>query len=78
MIKPLRIIDSGDASAVRSHALYHGLAAAFAAGDPPILSLVSPSEPHLSIGMHQDFAAEIDAIPHRTVRHSFFGDLRPR
>ncbi|MBI1776568.1 MAG: lipoate--protein ligase family protein [Proteobacteria bacterium] len=56
----LRVIDFGYASAIQSHALYHGLAAAFAAGDASVLSLVSPIEPHISIGLHQDLAHEID------------------
>jgi lipoate-protein ligase A len=60
MSNALRVIDLGSAGASLCHALYHGLAAAYRPGDPPILALVRASEPHISIGLNQDLAGSID------------------
>ncbi len=55
----LRVIDLGTTSAARSQALWHGIAAAMAPGDPPVLSLCRPKSPYVCLGFHNDLA-EID------------------
>jgi len=56
----LRVIDFGMVSAMRSQAIYHGLAETMQAGSDPILSLASPETPYVCVGMHQDIDKEVD------------------
>ena len=56
----LRVIDFGYVSALRSQAVYHGLAETMTEDSDPVLSLVSPSEPYVCVGLHQDIAHEVD------------------
>lgn len=56
----LRVIDFGLVSAIRSQAVYHGLAEAMTADGDPVLSLVSPESPYVCVGMHQEIAKEVD------------------
>lgn len=56
----LRTIDFGLVSALRSQAVYHGLAEAMTADGDPVLSLVSPETPYVCVGMHQEIAKEVD------------------
>ncbi|MCB1346061.1 MAG: lipoate--protein ligase family protein [Rhodobacter sp.] len=56
----LRVIDFGFVPALRSQAVYHGLAETMTADSDPVLSLVSPSEPYVCVGLHQDIAHEVD------------------
>lgn len=56
----LRVIDFGYVPALRSQAVYHGLAEVMGAGDDPVLSLANPDEPYVCVGMHQEIAAEVD------------------
>lgn len=49
----LRVVDAGQLSAARSQALYHGLAAAMAPGDDPVLAFSRPAEPYVCIGYHR-------------------------
>ncbi|WP_343079093.1 lipoate--protein ligase [Ostreiculturibacter nitratireducens] len=56
----LRVIDFGLVSAMRSQAVYHGLAEAMTADGDPVLSLVSPETPYVCVGMHQEIAKEVD------------------
>lgn len=56
----LRVIDFGFVSALRSQAVYHGLAETMTEDSDPILSLVSPAEPYVCVGLHQDIAHEVD------------------
>lgn len=56
----LRVMDFGLVSALRSQAVYHGLAESVTAESDPVLSLVSPDSPYVCIGMHQDIAREVD------------------
>ncbi|WP_372840370.1 biotin/lipoate A/B protein ligase family protein [Phaeovulum sp.] len=56
----LRVIDFGHVSALRSQAVYHGLAEAMTPDSDPVLSLVSPSTPYVCVGMHQDINKEVD------------------
>lgn len=56
----LRVIDFGYVSALRSQAVFHGLAETMTEDSDPVLSLVSPSEPYVCVGLHQDIAHEVD------------------
>ena len=60
MSSPLRVIDVGSVSAVRSQAVYHGVADAMAADGTPVLTLATPAEPYVCIGLHQSLEAEVD------------------
>ena len=56
----LRVIDFGYVPALRSQAVYHGLAEAISADDDPVLSLVNPNDPYVCVGVHQEIAKEVD------------------
>ncbi len=56
----LRVMDFGLQPALRSQAVYHGLAETIDADSDPILSLISPETPYVCIGMHQDLNKEVD------------------
>ncbi|MEX0852332.1 MAG: biotin/lipoate A/B protein ligase family protein, partial [Bauldia sp.] len=56
----LRVIDFGRVPALRSQAVYHGIAAAIGADDDPVLSLVNPTDPYVCVGVHQEIAEEVD------------------
>lgn len=56
----LRVIDFGYVSALKSQAVYHGLAEAIGPDDDPVLSLVNPTEPYVCVGVHQEIAREVD------------------
>ena len=60
----LRVVDAGAASALRSQALWHGIAEAMEPGDPPVLSFCVPSEPYVSIGYHR----RLDELDHGACR----------
>jgi len=56
----LRVLDFGYVPALRSQAVYHGIAAVMKAEDDPVLSLVNPDTPYVCVGMHQEIAKEVD------------------
>jgi lipoate-protein ligase A len=56
----LRVLDFGYLSALRSQAVYHGIAAAMQSDDDPALSLVNPETPYVCVGIHQEIDREID------------------
>lgn len=56
----LRVIDFGLVSALRSQAVYHGIAETISADSDPVLSLVSPETPYVCVGMHQEIELEVD------------------
>lgn len=56
----LRVLDFGLVGALRSQAVYHGLADTVTAGSEPILSLASPEAPYVCVGLHQEIAREVD------------------
>ena len=56
----LRVLDFGMVPALRSQAVYHGLAETIGPDSDPILSLVSPQTPYVCVGMHQEVAKEVD------------------
>lgn len=56
----LRVLDFGTVTALRSQAVYHGLAETILPDSDPILSLASPATPYVCVGMHQDIELEVD------------------
>jgi len=56
----LRVIDLGHVSALRSQAVYHGIAEQMTPESDPVLTLVNPSEPYVCVGVHQEVALEVD------------------
>lgn len=56
----LRVIDFGLVPALRSQAVYQGLAETIGPDSDPILSLASPQTPYVCVGMHQEVAKEVD------------------
>ncbi len=56
----LRVVDFGMVSAMRSQAVYHGIAETIGAQSDPVLSLASPTSPYVCVGMHQEIAREVD------------------
>jgi lipoate-protein ligase A len=57
---PLRVIDFGLVSALRSQAAWYGIAARLGPGHDPVLTLCEPAEPYVCIGLNQDAALELD------------------
>jgi lipoate-protein ligase A len=60
MTKPARLLAPGEVSALRSQALYHGLADAMDADSPDTIAILSPASPYFCVGIHQDPAEELD------------------
>ncbi|MEC3862802.1 lipoate--protein ligase [Mesobacterium sp. TK19101] len=56
----LRVLDFGLVSALRSQAVYHGLAETVTAESDPMLSLASPETPYVCVGLHQEIDREVD------------------
>lgn len=56
----LRVLDFGTVSALRSQAVFHGLAYAMGESDDPLLCFSSPETPYVCVGMHQEIAKEVD------------------
>jgi lipoate-protein ligase A len=56
----LRVLDFGLVPALRSQAIYHGIAHSLGANDEPVLTIVSPDEPYVCVGMHQEIDKEVD------------------
>jgi len=73
----LRVVDAGVVPALRSQALWHGIADAMPAGAGPTLSFCRSSEPYVGIGFHRDLV-EIDlehcsAAGYRVIRRQIGG-----
>lgn len=59
-VKTVRVLDLGSVSALRSQTVYHAVAYAMAKDTPDTILLVSPNQPYVCIGYHQDLAKEVD------------------
>lgn len=57
---PGRLLDLGVVPPLRSLAVFHAAARAMQGGDPPLLILVQPQTPFVSIGYHQEAEREVD------------------
>lgn len=56
----VRVVTIPDASAVASQAVYHAVAESLGADDPDTVLLVTPVDPYVCIGFHQDATTELD------------------
>ncbi len=56
----LRVIDFGLVPALRSQAVFHGIARTITRDSDPVLVMSSPSEPYVCVGMHQQIDREVD------------------
>ncbi len=59
-MKKIRLLNLGDVPAVRSQTVYHAAARALREETPDTLIVVSPSQPYVSIGYHQELEKEVD------------------
>jgi lipoate---protein ligase len=57
---PLRLLDLGFVSPLRSQTVYHAVAYAMTDESPDTIILVSPSAPYVCAGYHQELEKEID------------------
>lgn len=53
MTGPMRVIDFGEVSPLRSQTLWHAIGYGVSDGSPPTLSFMRPSHPYVSIGLHR-------------------------
>jgi len=60
MSQPIRLLDLGFVSPLRSQTTYHAVAYAMTPADPDTIILVSPTDPYVCIGYHQDMEKEVD------------------
>ena len=56
----IRVIDAGYVSPLDSMAIFHAVAEAMQADDDPVVTLVNPTHPFVSVGLHQDVQQEVD------------------
>ena len=59
-MKRIRLLDPGTVSALRSQTVYHAAAYAMTEDTPDTIILVSPADPYVCIGYHQDLEKEVD------------------
>jgi lipoate-protein ligase A len=59
-MQPIRVLDLGLVSPLRSQAIYHGVAYAQQADTPDTVILVGPTDPYVCIGYHQELDKEVD------------------
>lgn len=59
-VLPIRFIDIGEVSYLRSQSIYHGLAYAKKDGDPDIIIINKPKEPYVCVGFHGNVNKEVD------------------
>ncbi len=59
-VQPIRLLDLGLVSPIRSQTVYHAVAYAMTADTPDTIIMVSPTVPYVCIGYHQELVKEID------------------
>ena len=59
-MRAIRLLELGSVPAVRSQACYHAAAYALEEETPDTVILVSPSEPYVCVGYHQEVDREVD------------------
>lgn len=59
-MRQIRVLDLGEVPAVRSQTIYHAVARGMTTSSPDTIILVTPTDPYVSIGFHQDLDAEVD------------------
>lgn len=60
-MNPIRVLDMGLVSPLRSQAIYHGVAYAMTPETPDTIILVSSNAPYVCIGYHQELEKEVDS-----------------
>ncbi len=60
MAEPIRVIDAGAVSSVRSQTIYHAIGYALGPDGPDTIVLVTSAQPYVSIGFHQEADKELD------------------
>jgi lipoate-protein ligase A len=60
MLNTIRLLDLDRVAPVRSQTVYHAVAHALTAEIPDTIILVSPTDPYVCIGYHQDLKKEVD------------------
>jgi lipoate-protein ligase A len=60
MSEPIRLLDLGRVSPLRSQTIFHAVGYALQRDTPDTILLVSPDAPYVSIGRHQDVDREVD------------------
>ncbi|MCL5960462.1 MAG: lipoate--protein ligase [Chloroflexi bacterium] len=56
----IRLLDLGTVPYLRSQTIFHGVAYAMSADSPDTITLMSPREPYVCLGYHQELEKEID------------------
>ncbi|MFO8151691.1 lipoyl protein ligase domain-containing protein [Thioalkalivibrio sp.] len=56
----IRVIDVGYVPPLESMATFHAVAESMKEGDDPVVTLVNPTDPFVSVGLHQDIDQEVD------------------
>ncbi len=56
----IRVVDAGMVSGWRSQATYHGVARVFTDETPDTIVVLTPRDPHVCIGFHQNVVGEVD------------------
>ncbi|MFQ5344267.1 MAG: lipoate--protein ligase [Anaerolineae bacterium] len=56
----IRLLDVGHVSPIRSQSVYHAVAYAMTEDTPDTMILVSPTDPYVCVGYHQDLEKEVD------------------
>lgn len=56
----LRVLDFGTVTALRSQAVFHGVAETIRPDSDAVLTLASPETPYVCVGIHQEVAKEVD------------------
>ena len=59
-MRRIRLLELGSAPAIRSQTVYHAAARAMGPDTPDTIILVSPAQPYVCIGFHQDLEQEVD------------------
>jgi lipoate-protein ligase A len=59
-LRTIRLLDLDSVPALRSQSVYHAAAYAMTQDTPDTIILVSPSQPYVCIGYHQDLEKEVD------------------
>jgi lipoate-protein ligase A len=60
MVRTIRLLDLGTVSPLRSQTVYHAVAHAMNENTPDTIILVTPGQPYVCIGYHQEIAKEVD------------------
>lgn len=61
MMKRIRVVDVGFVPPIESMAVFHAVAQTMGPDDDPVVILVNPDAPFVSVGLHQDIEQEVDA-----------------